>query len=182
MSENYEDIFARKEDNPSSSPLQTSIAVDEKPHRPKSSSVYESKLKSTETAATKTSNIEKPKPSVAATASSSSSRQTSSSLLKDLDVPKSKPFVPAKVLMSQNSGSNGTNGTNSNSTNAISGRKPISGSSAVQKLIQTHNQAVAAAAAAASTVRPFSPPPSSNSNAGLKQPITANNSQSSTPK
>jgi hypothetical protein len=179
MSENYEDIFARKEDNPSNSPLQTSIAVEEKPHRPKSSSVYESKLKSTETVATKT-NIEKPKPSVAAS-TASSSRQASSSLLKDLDVPKSKPFVPAKVLMSQNSGSNGTNGTNSNSTNAISGRKPISGSSVVQKLIQTHNQAVAAAAAAASTTRPFSPPPSSNSNAGLKQPA-ANNSQLSTPK
>lgn len=181
MSENYEDIFARKEDNPSS-PLQTSITVEEeKAHRPKSSSVYESKLKSTETAATKSSNIEKPKTSVTATVSSS--RQASSSLLKDLDVPKSKPFVPAKVLMSQNSGSNGTNGTNSNSTNAISGRKPISGSSVVQKLIQTHNQAVAAAAAAASTTtRPFSPPPSSNSNAGPKQPTAVNNSQSPTPK
>jgi len=166
MSENYEDIFARKEDNPSS-PLQTSTVEEEKARRPKSSSVYESKLKSTETAATKSSNIEKPKTSVTATVSSS--RQASSSLLKDLDVPKSKPFVPAKVLMSQNSGSNGTNGTNSNSTNAISGRKPISGSSVVQKLIQTHNQAVAAAAAAASTTtRPFSPPPSSNSNAGPK--------------
>lgn len=180
MSENYEDIFARKEDNPSS-PLQTSTTVEEeKASRPKSSSVYESKLKSTETAATKSSNIEKPKTSV--TTAASSSRQASSSLLKDLDVPKSKPFVPAKVLMSQNSGSNGTNGTNSNSTNAISGRKPISGSSVVQKLIQTHNQAVAAAAAAASTARPFSPPPSSNSNAGPKQPTAVNNSQSSTPK
>ena len=70
-----------------------------------------------------------------------STNKTSVRGVKELDIAKSKPFVPAKVLMSQSTSS-------AIAINSSPGRKEGGRhvSSTVQKLIQAHNQAVAAAA------------------------------------
>lgn len=94
---------------------------------------------------------------------SETTNASTSNYLKELDVPKSKPFVPARVLMSHNG--NHTSQTYLNLHEPI--RKETKPVSTVQKLIQTHNQAVAAAAAPASPVT------------GYKQPLIINNQSSS---
>lgn len=93
--------------------------------------------------------------------------------LKELEVAKSKPFVPAKVLMSQHGGAN----SNGSTTSRKEGR-PVS--STVQKLIQTHNQAVAAAAAAAAAAATITSASTTTPTPPFKQNLIINNQPATT--